>query len=210
MSRGTRELASLETDIDRLRISLPLDVSDARAELLGLDKLRERIALLAAWAVRLPKATSQLLRVIAADPRLSLELAATVLGCEVLDDDDIDEVVAAAFPQLSGPLFDAAADRVGVREIVGIAEGVGYKSVRAPETRWLWPKGKPFPPFDTVAGVQARLNYLDLGAGPVTGEWTEQTRLAFTRWQVLNGFVPSGELDDDAEYLAFKTPDAPD
>ncbi|HEX7704059.1 MAG TPA: hypothetical protein VF403_25125 [Kofleriaceae bacterium] len=192
-------MAELERDADRLRISQAVDVVGSRAELLATMSLRDRVALLSGWFVDFPKATSQLFRVIARDPDASLELASTVLGSRVLDGDDAHAVLVTAFPKLTGALRDAAADRLNVGSAV---------TVTVPDPSWLWPAGKPFPPADSVEGVQARLNYLDLGAGPISGEWNDLTRRAFTRWQVLTGFEPTGELDDDsAEYLAFKTPE---
>ncbi|HEX7704058.1 MAG TPA: peptidoglycan-binding domain-containing protein, partial [Kofleriaceae bacterium] len=164
------------------------------------------------WAVDFPKATSQLLRVIARDPETSFELAAAVLGTRVMQagsrGEDTDDVLVAAFPRLRGPLRDAAADRPGVRELVGLAEGVGYESIPEPDPSWLWPADKTFPPADTIEGVQARLNFIDLGAGPIDGEWSELTRRAFVRWQVLNGFEPTGELDDDSiSRISFDAPE---
>lgn len=52
---------------------------------------------------------------------------------------------------------------------------------------------------------------LGLGAGPVTGEWNELTRRAFSRWQVFRGQEPSGELDYfDPESLADECAYDPD
>jgi hypothetical protein len=211
MSEGTDELASLENDVDRLRIADAADVSGALTQLIATEPLFDRTVQLAEWIVAFPKATSQLLRVIANDRSASLKLASTVLGSRVVQSDDVDDVLATAFSDLSGPVREAAADRDGVRQRLGIDEGAGYESVRPPDPAWLWPVGKLFPSVETIAGVQARLNYLGLGAGPINGEWTEPTRRAFARWQVLNGFEPSGELDlHSIEHLALKTPDAPD
>lgn len=208
---GTDELAALENDLDRLRMEMAVDVSDALAQLVATNPLFERTAQLATWIVSFPSATSQLLRVIARDRSASRNLAATVLGCGVAESDDVDEVLAVAFPDLTGPLRDAAADRAGVRRRVGITEGAGYAPVSPPDPAWRWPVAKPFPSVETTAGVQARLNYLELGAGPIDGEWSELTRRAFARWQVLNGFEPSGDADLDAiEFLELTTPDAPE
>lgn len=208
---GTSELAALDRDIDRLRLSVAEDVSAARAALLATEPLLNRIVQLGEWASAFPRATSQLLRVIARDPVASARLASTVLGCRWFDPDDADEVLAAAFPGIRGAVRDAAADRVGVRRLAGIAEGVGYMPVPPPDPTWLWPIGRPFPSADTVEGVQARLNYFDLGAGPVTGTWSEPTRRAFVRWQVLNGLEPNGVLDEDSiDHLAHMAPSAPE
>lgn len=205
---GTEQLAALERDVDRRRVAMPVDVADALDELVALESVGKRVVLLNKWANAYPHATSQLLRVIARDPNTSLELAPTVLANELIGGEDGNDVLVAAFPSLVGALREAAADRIGER--VGLEEDP-RTTVRAPDPSWLWPVGKPFPPADTVEGVQARLNYLELGAGPVDGEWTDLTRRAFVRWQVLNGFEPTGELDPICtEDLGVATPDAPE
>jgi hypothetical protein len=119
--------------------------------------------------------------VIARDQDTATEIAPTILAARVLDREDVDEILAAAFPRLTGAYREAAADREGVRRMLGISEPL---SIKPPEPAWLWPSGKPYPPVDTIAGVQARLNYLELGAGPVDGEWTDLTRRALVRWEV--------------------------
>jgi hypothetical protein len=201
-------LASLDADIDRLRLSSAADVETALAELRAVSSVFSRAVLLGGWSLAYPRATSQLLRVIARDLDSAAEFAPTILAARVLETDDADGVLIAAFPTLTGVLREATADRAGVRRCLGISEPI---SVQPPEPTWLWPSGKPFPEADTIAGVQARLNYLDLGAGPINGEWTDLTRRAFTRWQVLNGFEPTGELDADTPHeLALMTPEAPE
>lgn len=212
---GTSALAHLEGDVDRFRITQPRDVAPALEELLAVDDLLGRIVLLGGWSLDYRWATSYLLEVIAQDPAVSLELAPTILGCAIVNSgpapDGADAILAAAFPGLTGPWRDAAADRPGVRRRLKIPDGVGYEVVPTPEPSWLWPIGKPFPPADRVEGVQARLNYLGYGAGPVNGEWNEATRRAFVRWQVMRGLTPTGELEDEAiEDLRFQTPDAAD
>jgi hypothetical protein len=212
---GTQALASLESDVDRLRLRDPSDVSAALSELRALERLRDRIVELGGWALRYPRAIAHLLSVIAEDPDLSLELAPTILACPAVNNGEssytADEILAAAFPRLSGPLRHAAADRPVVRELLGIPEGVGYDVVPDPEPSWLWPLGKPFPRADSVVGIQARLNYLGYGAGQVNGEWNPETRRAFTRFQVKLGLEPTGEPNDEStEVLMFQTPDAPD
>ena len=209
MSDSSRELASLENDVDRLRIAQARDVSTALAELRATEGIFSRVALLGKWWVDYPKATSQLLRVIERDPAIAVELAPTMLAADVLRDEYIDDILAVAFPDLEGPFREAALDRPGVRKRLKI--GDHKPSVPPPDPAWLWPAGKPFPPADTVEGVQARLNYLDLGAGPVDGQWTDLTRRAFVRWQVLNGIEPSGELDyESSDRIGLNTPDAPE
>ena len=195
--RVTEQLAALDGDVDRLRISSPADVSEALAELLSGESTFVRVLSLGEWWATYPRATAQLLRTIARDPNASAALASTVLACEVLDDRDVDEILITAFPALRGAVRDAASDRPGVRRRVGIAE-TEPPSIEAPNPMWLWPAGRPFPPAETVQGVQARLNHLGLGAGPVDGVWTPLTLRAVARWQVLNGLEPTGELDDVA------------
>jgi hypothetical protein len=185
------ELASLDGDVDRLRISSRADVSDALAELLAQPTILGRVVALGEWLLAYPRATAQLLRVIAADREASVALASTVLAARILDDEDADDILVTAFVDLAEPLRDAAADRPGVRRRVGATT----TPLAPPDPAWLWPEGKPLPPADTVEGVQARLNALGLGAGPVDGEWTELTRRAFVRWQVLRALEPTGELD---------------
>ena len=212
-SPGTQALASLEDDVDRLRIREPSDVAAAAVELRALDALDDRIVALGGWALHYPRATSQLLGAIARDPDVSRELAATILGCTVGNcgpaPDDADDILATAFPQLTGAWREAAADRPGVRARLGLPDEP--PAVPAPEPGWLWPLGEPFPPAERVEGIQARLNYLGYGAGPVSGDWTPELQRAFTRWQVASGLEPTGEVDADAvERLSFQTPDAPD
>lgn len=205
---AAEELESLEGDLDRLRIASSGDVATALSELQALDSPRSRSAILGGWWVKYRNATSQLLRVIARDQEMAEQFASTLLACEVLPADHVDDVLALAFPALTGAFRDAAMDRSGVRERLRIDEQLALPK---PEAGWLWPEGKPFPPGDTVEGVQARLNYLGLGAGPVTGEWTDLTQRAFVRWQVLTGLAPTGELDlESTERLTLVTPEAPD
>ncbi|HEX7704060.1 MAG TPA: peptidoglycan-binding domain-containing protein [Kofleriaceae bacterium] len=188
------------------------DVAVALDELRAIESLPDRAVMLGGWASDFPRATSQLLRVIARDPVTSLELASTVLAAGVdrgVVGDNIDEVLIAAFPKLTGPLREAAADREGVRTHVALEDDL--ESLPPPDPSWLWPVGRLFPAPETVEGVQARLNFRNLGAGPVNGTWNELTRRAFVRWQVLNGFEPTGELDARAiDTLRFTIPDAPD
>lgn len=203
-------MAALDQDVDRLRIRQPADVSDAIEELLAVETPIDRVVLLGGWIVNYPRAASQLLGVVGKDQRAAVALSSTLLATAVADSDAVDEILATAFADLGGAVRDAAADRPGVRKLIGLADDNGYETVPPADPTWLWPVGKPFPAADTVQGVQARLNYLDLGAGPVDGQWTDQTRRAFVRWQVLNGLEATGELDLDSEdHLRLTTPDAP-
>jgi len=205
---GATQLASLDADRDRLRLASAADVETALAELRAVSSVFSRAVLLGEWVLAYPRATSQLLRVIARDQDTAAEFAPPILAARVLEREDTDDILVAAFPKLTGAYREAAADRDGVRRQLGIAEPI---SVGPPDPAWQWPSGKPFPSADTVAGVQARLNYLDLGAGPVDGEWTDLTRRAFARWEVLHGFEPTGELDDrTTDELALMTPEAPE
>lgn len=208
MTPGTTELAFLDADVDRLRIASARDVTMAIEELRAETSTLGRVALLGEWLLAYPRAMSRLLSVIAHDADLAYELAPAVLATAVLEREDVDDILAAAFPKLTGAYREAAVDRVGIRRRLGIKEPV---RVGPPDPSWLWPSKKRFPAIDTIEGVQARLNYLDLGAGPINGEWTDLTRRAFARWQVLSGLEPTGELDYDMpEELALRTPEAPE
>ena len=207
MTVGSDALASLEQDADRLRTARAADVSEAVAELVAMPSIRRRIAVLGEWWVTYRQATSRLLHVVARDVDLAAKLASTVLACDVLDDDDIDDVLAAAFPRLSNAFGAVAGERPGVRNRLGMPA----LPVTRVEPGWLWPVGRCFPDADTIEGVQARLNFLGFPAGPVDGEWTERTQHAFSSWQARNGFEPNGELgDDEVEHLRLTTPEAPE
>lgn len=215
LSPGTRALAAIEHDDTFLRILGSMDLSAARDELMSLDDWGDASILLGRWASDYPTATSELIRRIARDPASALKLAPSVLGSYAVSKnrlvDDADELLSAVFPQLTGPWRDAAADRPGVRQLLGLPAGEGYASVPEPEPSWLWPVGKPFPPADTVAGVQARLNYFDRGCGPVTGEWNDSTRHALERWQIEHLLEPTGEMDaETVERLGDWAPAAPE
>ena len=204
------ELTLLETNPDLMRARDPSLLVHARGELLAADEGIERVALLSEWVVEFPRAASRLLVEGIYDKDFSAEIASTVIACEIIDADLKDRILAAAFPRLEVAIRDAAADRPGVRTIVRLEPNVGYVSVPKPDPTWLWPVGVPFPPVDSVAGIQARLNYLDLGAGPPTGMWNDATARAFVRFQVLNALEPSGEQDfESAERLALLTPESP-
>jgi hypothetical protein len=207
---GTESLASLEGDVDRLRIAQRMNVKPAIDELLALDRPMSRTVCLSGWAIAYPRATSQLLTVVARDPRLATELAQTVLGWIPMmgtnhpELDSIDEILIAAFPALQGPWRDAAAERPDVRAAHTLAD---FEPLPPPEPGWQWPTGQPFPPADEVDGMQARLNFFGYGAGPVTGEWSPLTRRALERWQIHMGLEPTGELDDDTvDQLKLDTP----
>ncbi len=62
---AAEELASLEGDGDRLRMSNAADVASAQAEVLAAESLLDRIVLLNEWAMASPRAILQLLRVVA-------------------------------------------------------------------------------------------------------------------------------------------------
>ena len=208
---GTAELAALENDGDLQRVCGTSVVSRAIEQLLATAEVGDRIVLLQTWSVDYPCATARLLSEIAQEPALATRIASAVVAGRVLDSELKDEVLAAAFPNLTGPLRDAAADREGVRRMVGLRDGHGYIAVPAPDPAWLWPSDKLFPDVDTVAGVQARLNYLGLAAGPVNDEWNDLTRNAYARFQVLNGLPPTGEWDfDSSDRLAVSTPECPE
>ncbi|HEY0191305.1 MAG TPA: hypothetical protein VGC42_09310 [Kofleriaceae bacterium] len=219
---GGRQLAWLEREVDHLRMSWADDVAIAMKELRALDAAADKAYLLSGWALTFHRATTQLLAVISRDAELSLELSTTLLGCRAAEDlspDYVLKALATAFPRLESPWRDAAADRAGVRHILKIAEGEGYAAVTPPRPEWCWPRGKMFPAADTVEGIQARLNYLDFGCGPVTGTWDETTQRAFIRWQISVACEPveinptDNQYDLDSrfliEMLGGLTPDAP-
>ncbi len=215
MTPGTRLLSVIEGDEGLSHILPSLDLTAAVEELLAAPSVLGGMVVLGDWAFDYPNTTGQLLRVIARDTGSSVKLAPMILGCGIVNSGklshDADEVLSAAFSELTGAWRDAAADRPGVRELLQLPEGVDYEAVPRPESSWLWPIGKPFPPAHTVEGAQARLNYLGRGCGPVTGEWNAPTRRALTRWQVDRGMDPTGELDDETiEELAHFNPAAPD
>lgn len=196
---GAAQLAWLESEPDLTRVVIPSTVDRALAELLAIQGTHARCVLLYDW-MRWPSAFHQLVRVIAENPTASRELAPAVLAT-ALDDDDANAILATAYPMLGGAYREAAADRLGL----------SADALAPPRPEWQWPAGKPFPPWDSVEGVQARLNYLAFGAGPVDGQWTDRTQRAFVRWQVLNGHEPTGELDYLAQSdLGASTPDAPE
>ncbi len=207
---GGRQLAWLEHQVDHLRISAAVDVAIALTELRAADFVSDRAFLLGGWALAVPAATTQLLKIIAGDDDLSLELASTILGCGAvmqLLPDHAHEILARAYPRLTSPWRDAAADQPGVRRILRITEGEGYDSTPAPQAAWQWPAGEPFPAPSTVEGVQSRLNYLGFGCGPVNGKWNESTRRAFVRWQISMACEPrdfdpiSDPYDPDSDLL---------
>jgi len=205
LTPGEEVLAAFESEPDLRRILQPEHLTKVIAELRACENVLQGTALLCQWSLRYPNTTGYLLGAIAKDPVASLELAPVILSYSS-DPDSADEILAKAFPGLTGPYRDAAADRPGVRQILKLPEGVGYEAVPEPDPSWLWPKGKPFPDADTVEGVQARLNSLGYGAGPVNGEWSDLTRRAFVRWQIHEAFTPTGELDERSiEELAFQT-----
>jgi hypothetical protein len=207
-SPGTRELAYLDQNHDLLRICSASSVSWAIDELRAKRSTLGRSVLLSGWKIAYRSAFAQLMIVIARDADTALELAPAVLATDVLDDDQVDDILVAAFPRLTGAYREAAADRDDVRRVLGITTPI---LVGPPDPSWLWPSGKPFPPADTIAGVQARLNYLEIGAGLVDGEWSDRTRRAFARWQVLSGLEPTGEVDYETPWeITFRTPDAPE
>ena len=205
---GTEELEKLEHDEDFLRLGGAVGVSRSLEQLIQAEDVSARAAMLRHWAILFPRATAQLLTVISESAKLSTEFAPTVLASDLRYFNAADDVLITAMPNLEGPFRDAARDRIGVREALQITEPT---SVKSPEPEWFISIGKPFPPIETIAGVQARLNYLGFGAGPITGEWDEQTRRAFAQFQVANALSPSGELDPESiECLAVNTPDVAD
>ena len=208
---GARSLEMVEHDQDLPHILYAVNLKPAQDELLNVD-VPHGIALLARWGLDYPTATGELLSRLAKDPESALKLAPIVLGVtNHWLEDEFDEILAAAFPQLTGPWRDAAVDRSGVRELLKLPLGAGYEVVPKPDPSWKWPIGKPFPSGDTVEGVQARLNYFGRGCGPVTGEWNEMTQRALMRWQIENGIEPTGELDEDTIFeLEHWAPSAPE
>lgn len=208
MTPGAAQLAALDADVDRLRITSADAVATAVEELRAASSSLAGAIMLGEWTLAYPRASAQLLRVVGRDADLAAELAPIVLAMNILEPEDSDTILVTAFPKLSGPYRAAAADRDGVRRRLRIDQPI---EVSPPEPSWLWPSGTPFPAADTISGVQARLNYLDLGAGPVDGVFTERTRRAWTRWEVLRGLVPTGELDPDTiTELGLMTPEAPE
>ena len=197
---GARLLADVEKDDSLLHILSSLNFTRALDELLSVTTVFDGIVLLGDWALDYPAATGELLRRVARDSNAALKLTPVILGCVAVKDGPLseegDEILAAAFPELKSPWRDAAADREGVRELLNLSEGEGYDAIPPPDSSWQWPSDKPFPPPDSIAGAQARLNYVGLGCGPVNGEWNGATRRATTRWQIERGLTPTGELDD--------------
>lgn len=168
MSAGTEQLAALEADEDRLRLALP-DVVVAKRELLATDDALERIALLSEWATEYPNATAKLLSNLCEDTPAAVELAPAIIGSRALDRDELaDDVLRRALPQLGGAFRDVAELRLA---------------------------GHPLPAWDTIPGIQARLACLGFDVGTIDGVWDGQTRAAYTRFQQLNGFPPTGERD---------------
>ncbi|MEQ1568237.1 MAG: peptidoglycan-binding domain-containing protein, partial [Myxococcota bacterium] len=114
----------------------------------------------------------------------------------------LDEIVVAAAGSLEGGWRSAAADRPAVRAVHPLEDP---RAVSPP-----WPAGAPFPDPSTPAGIAARLNWLDYGAGAGEDGWTPALRSALSRWQIHAGLEPTGSPDPDTiERLTEATPDAP-
>ncbi|MEO7730238.1 MAG: hypothetical protein ABIY55_04650 [Kofleriaceae bacterium] len=60
--RGAEQLAALDGDVDRLRISSPADVSEALVDLLAGETTFNRVLSLGEWWATYPRATAQLIR----------------------------------------------------------------------------------------------------------------------------------------------------
>ncbi len=118
----------------------------------------------------------------------------------------IDEALALAWPHLPPHYREAAA----LSPTVQRARGLPAPDPLDVEPEWKWKKGLPFPAPNTVEGIQARLNWLGFGCGPVDGRWSVRCTSALRRWQVRAGREPEGEpTEEEGEELAMETPDAP-
>lgn len=118
----------------------------------------------------------------------------------------IDEALALAWPSLPPAYREVAA----LWPIVQRAWGLPAPDPLRVDPAWKWKEGVPFPPPQTVEGMQARLNWLGLGCGPVDGRWNTRCTTALRRWQVSAGREPEGEpTEEEGEELALETPDVP-
>ena len=118
----------------------------------------------------------------------------------------LEEALALAWPALPPAYREVAAQWSPVQR----AWGLPAPDPLDVDPAWKWKEGHPFPPPGSIEGIQARLNWLGLGCGPVNGRWSARCASALRRWQVRAGREPVGEpLAEEGEELALETPDAP-
>ncbi|MEQ1572587.1 MAG: peptidoglycan-binding protein [Myxococcota bacterium] len=206
-----QELALLESDEDRLRLANPADVAGPLAALLAIDGVLGRRVQLTTWARSWPRATAQLVACVTGST--VDEIVPTLLGWDYAPTElraGIDELLISAFPRLEGAYREAAAERPFVRAHHRLVVGRDYTPLQPVDPSWLWPSGRPFPGAESWSGVQARLNWLGYGSGPINGVADDRTRRALARWQLHACLAPTGEIDEEtAQVLAWDTPEAP-
>ena len=214
-SPGSRKLALLDADTDRLRLGRPQDVSVALGELLDLEEDLDRVVLLSDWARAWPRATHHLLGALSDSLPACIELGPllAVWSWQLSGAESyaplVDEILAQIFPFLQGPWRDLALERPRVRQAAGPASE-GWTSLAPPPRERAWPEGRPFPPVDTVEGAQARLGWLGHDPGPVDGVLGDRTLRALHRFQALSFVEPSGELDwETVDALRLQCPQSP-
>lgn len=156
------------------------------------------------WNKRFPHAFALLLCALPDHSEVATLVARTLvqdLGYwESMDplDDALDDLFANTSSALPEPEKSWVLERPGVAQRLGLTEGKDYVRtlLRRDERDRMVPPGQVLPPIDTVAGVQARLIRQGYNAGPVTGQWNDQTARALHRFQVDQYHESPGELDD--------------
>lgn len=212
--QATQSLVALDGDDERLRLAHADDVRGPLQVLLDLDDELERIVLLDRWVEAAPRATVQLLAVAAREGVRAVQLGPTMARyiTQLATSPLIpvaDEILATAFPNLEGVYREVAAERPAVQHAHGLAAGRDFHPLPDVAPTWRWPGGTPFPSIEQVEGVQARLNWLEFGSGPIDGELGPMTLRALARWQLFACLEPTGTLDEwSRTELAATTPDA--
>lgn len=203
-------LLQLEQQPDLMRAPGAWDPDPLFQELAATESLLNAVVLLDQWKEGAPRGIAALIARI--DDGWAQKLA-KILCCWRMQlavpgplTVAMDEALALAWPSLPPAYREAAA----LWPTVQRAWGLPAPDPLRVDPAWKWKEGVPFPAPETVEGIQARLNWLGFGCGPVDGRWSTRCASALRRWQVRAGREPEGvPTEEEGERLALETPDVP-
>jgi putative peptidoglycan binding protein len=191
-------MIGIENNLDLLRLH---GIAVFRQDLPILCSLssEDLVTCLLDWRVDCPNALYRLLEAVAQSDEASDHVAEAlthILSGWTEEPGTTDDVLVRAFPRIPSPQRNWVADRPGVHGPLGPVAGRDFESMGDLADEDEWPEGTPQPPGDTVAGLQARLQW-NLNPGPVTGTWNPKTRAALYRFQFEHGILSPGTIDEE-------------
>jgi hypothetical protein len=203
------ELAYVETNVELSRLHGSAIFGRYLPTLCSLTS-DDLVACLLNWRVEYPNALYHLFEAVAQSDEASDHVADAltyVLSQWTDEPSTTDEVLIRAFPRIPHPQRNWVADRRGVRVPLGLIAGRDFESMGELSDEDAWPEGAPQPPGDTVAGLQARLQW-NLNPGPVTGYWNPKTRAALYRYKFEEYLPNPGTVDEKTLQRLEVEPDA--